>query len=162
MAAADERAPLALGASVALELVVVVHGWLRDLRTELALDLAISRPSVRRIESAVSEIEDLLAECRHALTLLAFEGARNTEACREVAVERCGEILATWEAAMKEAEARKADRARATFERFTRTLGYALEKIVGHLAPRQPGDAREERRREEEERMLTRRDLPVM
>lgn len=158
----DERPTIAFGAAVALELVAVVDGWLRELRTELAADPAISRPSVRRIEGAISDLEDLLVECRNALMLLAFESARNTEVCREVAVERLGEMLGTWEAAMREAEARKADRARAFFEYFLGTLGHAIEKMVKHLSPLQPADAREERRREEEERMLTRRDLPVM
>ena len=93
-------------------------GWLRELRTQLAAETLLSRPSVRRVEGALADLEDLLFEARSALILLSVEGARDPTACRGIVVDRCREILATWREGMDEAESRKADHERDAFARF--------------------------------------------
>lgn len=146
----------------ALEAVDVLDGWLREQRAALASETLLSRPSVRRIEGAFGDLEDLLEEVRVPLLVLAFESAQSPSACRGVVVDRCREILATWRAGMEKAEARSADRERDLFARFLPRLADSTEAIVEAIFPRRKGEAGEEKRAEEKRQLLARADLPVM
>jgi len=150
------------GPIAALEAVDVLDGRLREQRAALASETLLSRPSVRRIERAICDLEDLLAEIRVPLLVLAFESAQSPPACRSVVVDRCREILATWRAGMEEAESRSADRERDLFARLLPRLADALEAIVEAIFPKRKSEADEEKRLEEERQLLARADLPVM
>lgn len=162
MTNAEDPRTLAHGARAALEAVGRLDDWLCELRADLATEALLSRPSVRRTEGAISELEDLLAEARSALVVLAFEGAREVTTCRELVVNRCREILATWECGMAQEEARSADRARDFFAGFRGRLADALEQIVESLYPQRKHEEAAARRAEEERRILARTDLPLM
>lgn len=163
MTSSDLTPSGASGALAALMAVGVLDEWLREQRSALSPEMPFSRPTVRRIERALLDLEDLLTEVRTALLqALAFESAESAAVCRGVVADRCRESLATWRAGMEEAESRSADRERDHFARTLPGLADALEAIVECVYPRRMGEASGDERAGAKRTPPAKAGLPVM
>ncbi len=158
----EDRHALAEGARAALDAAEILGEALCTLRAELAAEVRLSRPAVRRAESAVLELEELLEEASGALVALVLEEAWDPASHRKLVLERCREMLGTWESGLESEKARKSDCGLDVFAPFVPRLVDALEAIVSSLYPGRKGRIESSRRAERERRRQARTDLPVM
>ena len=101
--------------------------------------MRLSRPAIRRAESAVLELEELLEEASGALVALVLEEAWDPASHRKLVLERCREMLGTWESGLESEKARKSDCGLDVFAPFVPRLVDALEAIVSSLYPGRKG-----------------------
>lgn len=142
--------------------VADLENGLHELRVAVAQEPSMSSASRRRVEVAIVEAEELLLDVRTALLLLAFGGAADPLACREMAISRAREMLAGWRVALEAAEPRKAQLEIDLLKRLWPLLTDSLEKIALSLQDAGPRSEAELRRREEARQLLDRPNLPVM